>query len=181
MRSASLDLLPAALENVHLRARPNSFDGCRLAMQQAALQGCTERVDPQPIPQLQLEEALQSLRQHPDRAFILQGVMSLCSNTTGRTSISCTQADSCARTSHQTALIVANMSTGGMDSWAALDWDIEELKRQHGESTSLQIILELQPGGIATGSERRAGCSADTHFHLFYLWFILRRRRACAN
>lgn len=56
-------------------ARPNSFDGCRLAALAAQQDGCKERVAGQQLPRLQLEEAQTSLRDTPDRPFVLEGAM----------------------------------------------------------------------------------------------------------
>ena len=56
-------------------ARPNSFDGCRLAALAAQQDGCKERVAGQQLPRLQLEEAQRSLRDTPDRPFVLDGAM----------------------------------------------------------------------------------------------------------
>lgn len=57
------------------RARPNSFDGCRLAALAAQRDGCKERVAGQQLPRLQLDEAQASLRDTPDRPFVLEGAM----------------------------------------------------------------------------------------------------------
>lgn len=57
------------------RPRPNSFDGCRLATLAAQQDGCKERVRGQQVPRLQLEEAQASLRDTPDRPFVLKGAM----------------------------------------------------------------------------------------------------------
>jgi hypothetical protein len=56
-------------------ARPNSFDGCRLAALAAQQDGCKERVAGQQLPRLQLEAAQTSLRDTPDRPFVLEGAM----------------------------------------------------------------------------------------------------------
>ena len=57
------------------RARPESFDGCRLAALAAQRDGCKERAAGQQLPRLQMEEAKASLRDTPDRPFVLEGAM----------------------------------------------------------------------------------------------------------
>lgn len=67
-----LDMTIASSQTV-LRARPNSFDGCRLATLAAQQDGNKERVRGQQVPRMGLEEAQASLRECPDRPFVLEG------------------------------------------------------------------------------------------------------------